>query len=84
MLAIEKLKIKIESLKQNFNQLQEENRALKAELEQGTGEDVKALEDLKELLAAKETEIAKLKNEIREKDVEIEAIITKVETLLGN
>jgi len=84
MLAIEKLKIKIESLKQNFNQLQEENRALKAKLEQGTGEDVEALEDLKELLAAKETEIAKLKNEIREKDVEIEAIITKVETLLGN
>jgi len=82
MNAIEKLKQKIEELKNNFNQLQEANAALKAELEgaSGNGEE---LEQLKRTLLSKEEQIQQLRNEITEKDTEIEAIIAKVETLLS-
>ena len=82
MNAIEKLKQKIEELKNNFNQLQEANAALKTELEgaSGNGEE---LEQLKRTLLSKEEQIQQLRNEITEKDTEIEAIIAKVETLLS-
>jgi predicted RNase H-like nuclease (RuvC/YqgF family) len=83
MSAIEKLKLKIEELKTNFNELHTENRGLKAELESGAGSNEEELNRLKELLETKEKQILQLKNEITEKDTEIEAIIAKVETLLG-
>ncbi len=83
MLAIEKLKIKIEELKHNFSQLQEENKLLKAEMESGLGEGAEELDRVRATLIAKESEITKLKKEITDKDTEIEAIIAKVETLLG-
>jgi predicted RNase H-like nuclease (RuvC/YqgF family) len=83
MSAIEKLKLKIEELKTNFNELHTENRGLKAELESGAGSNEEELNRLKELLETKEKQILQLKNEIVEKDTEIEAIIAKVETLLG-
>ena len=82
MHAIEKLKLKIEELKNNFNQLQETNRTLKAELEGATGSN-EELELLKRTLTAKEEQIQQLRAEIGEKDTEIEAIIAKVETLLA-
>ena len=82
MHAIEKLKLKIEELKNNFNQLQETNRTLKTELEGATGSN-EELELLKRTLIAKEEQIQQLRAEIGEKDTEIEAIIAKVETLLA-
>ena len=83
MSAIEKLKLKIEELKTNFNELHTENKGLKTELESGAGSNEEELNRLKELLETKEKQILQLKNEIVEKDTEIEAIIAKVETLLG-
>ena len=83
MSAIEKLKLKIEELKTNFNELHTENKGLKTELESGAGSNEEELSRLKELLETKEKQILQLKNEIVEKDTEIEAIIAKVETLLG-
>ena len=83
MSAIEKLKLKIEELKTNFNELHTENKGLKTELESGAGSNEEELNRLKELLETKEKQILQLKNEITEKDTEIEAIIAKVETLLG-
>ncbi len=82
MHAIEKLKHKIEELKNNFNQLQEVNRSLKAELEGAAGSS-EELEALKSQLSLKDEQIAQLRAEITEKDTEIEAIIAKVETLLA-
>lgn len=38
---------------------------------------------LKASLKAKEDEVAQLNNELLEKDIEIEAIVSKIESLLG-
>ncbi|NKQ40864.1 MAG: hypothetical protein HF962_04765 [Sulfurovum sp.] len=82
MTALDRLKEKIEILKQSYQSVQEENRTIKAELSNTSNNDSE-LEMLKEQIALKNREIERLTSNISEKDTEIEAIIAKVETLLA-
>jgi len=75
--------MKIEALKHNYSAVQAENTRLQAVIDANSQEDTKVLDHLRSTLMEKESEITKLKNEIADKDTEIEAIIAKVETLLG-
>ena len=83
MSAIERLKEKVEHMRENFLKLEKENASLKKELktaeQSGSSEE---LEELKKELIAKDDLIATLRQEIEKKDAEIEAIISKVEALL--
>ena len=75
MTAIERLKAKIDEWKSNYEAIAKENEELKAKLEncgEGNVQDVTQLEE----------EIAKLKQEIEEKDIEIESILENIEELL--
>ncbi len=75
MTAIERLKAKIDEWKSNYEAIAKENEELKAKLEncgEGNVQDVTQLEE----------EIAKLKQEIEEKDIEIENILENIEELL--
>ena len=75
MTALERLKAKIDEWKSNYEAIAKENEELKAKLEncgEGNVQDVTQLEE----------EIAKLKQEIEEKDIEIESILENIEELL--
>jgi len=82
MQAIERLKEKIEAIKNSYQAAQSEIDRLRAELVE-TGDNTEEVDRLKSQLLSKEEQIQQLKNEIIEKDTEIEAIIAKVETLLA-
>jgi predicted nucleic acid-binding Zn-ribbon protein len=88
--AIDKLKDKINLLKDAYQKMKIENRALKKrviELEERLVKyqesDFKEVTTLKNLLKEKEKKIKELQQDMLDKDAEIEAIISKVETLLG-
>lgn len=68
MEILERLSAKIDGLKEAYEVLKRENDELKSQLS-GSG----SLQD----------EVVKLKEELAQKDVEIEAIIEKVEALLA-
>ncbi len=68
MEILERLSAKIDGLKEAYEVLKRENDELKSQLS-GSG----SLQD----------EVTRLKSELAQKDVEIEAIIEKVETLLA-
>ena len=72
MTALERLAEKIGQWKENHQSLKDENATLKEQLNSASGEESK-----------KDDEIAMLKYELEEKDVEIEKIIAQVEALLG-
>jgi len=72
MTALERLAEKIEQWKQNHEAIKSENATLKEKLSTVSSDESK-----------KDDEIAMLKYELEEKDVEIEKIITQVEALLG-
>ena len=75
MTALERLKAKIDEWKKNYETIAKENEELKEKLENcgdGNVQDVTQLEE----------EIAKLKQEIEEKDIEIESILENIEELL--
>ena len=81
MIAIERLKERIESWKEDFEKLKEENEKLKEEnetLKSGSAEGGASAEEL----AKKDETIGRLRDELEQKDIEIEAIISKVEALL--
>ena len=89
MTAIERLKEKIEGWKSRIRELEESNKRLQKEkeelvreLKECGGGDSRELKELKEQLALKEETITLLQQELRDKDEEIEDIITKVEALL--
>ena len=83
MSALERLKEKVEHMRENFVRLEEENASLKKELEAARqNSSSEELEELKKELIAKDDLIATLRQEIENKDAEIEAIISKVEALL--
>jgi len=83
MSALERLKEKVEHMRENFVKLEEENASLKKELEAARqNSSSEELEELKKELIAKDDLIATLRQEIENKDAEIEAIISKVEALL--
>ncbi len=72
MSALQKLQEKIEEWRVDHEALKSENAQLKVELSTVSGsQDEQA------------SQIAALKNELEEKDAEIEKIITQVETLLS-
>ncbi|PHS41020.1 MAG: hypothetical protein COB07_03245 [Sulfurovum sp.] len=72
MSALQKLQEKIEEWRVDHEGLKSENAQLKVELENSSG-----AQGEKDML------IESLRNELREKDEEIEKIITQVETLLS-
>ena len=72
MVALQRLKEKIEAWKSDYEALKAENARLKTELQNATG----SQDD-------KDIQIEALKKELEEKDAEIEKIITQVETLLS-
>ena len=82
MSALDQLKEKVEAWKAQIKTLQEENRALKEELESAAGGS-EELERLRATVREYEATITALRDEIAEKDQEIEEIITKVEALLA-
>jgi predicted nucleic acid-binding Zn-ribbon protein len=69
----------IEKLTTLTNQLIEKHAAV-ANSSQALHDEISAL---KVTLKAKEDEVAQLNNELLEKDIEIEAIVSKIESLLG-
>lgn len=83
MSAIHRLREKIDDLKANFLTIQKENEELKLQSEIPTQSDDKLISSLRSDIANRNQQIKELKDELAEKDEEIEAIITKVETLLG-
>ncbi len=72
MSALQKLQEKIEQWRVDHEALKSENAQLKVELSNVSGSQ-----------NAQETQIAALKRELEEKDVEIEKIIAQVESLLA-
>lgn len=72
MSALQKLQEKIEQWRADHEALKSENAQLKVELSNVSGSQ-----------NAQETQIAVLKRELEEKDVEIEKIIAQVESLLA-
>ena len=72
MSALQKLQEKIEQWRVDHEALKSENAQLKAELSNVSGSQNE-----------QESQIAALKRELEEKDVEIEKIIAQVETLLS-
>lgn len=68
MEVLQRLKAKIENLHTSYTTIKEENERLKQQLQNSS-----SLHD----------EVARLKEELAQKDSEIEAIIQKVEALLG-
>ncbi len=72
MSALQKLQEKIEQWRADHEALKSENAQLKAELSNVSGSQ-----------NAQEAQIATLKRELEEKDVEIEKIIAQVESLLA-
>lgn len=83
MSAIHRLREKIDDLKANFLTIQKENEELKLQSEIPTQSDDKLISSLRSDIANRNQQIKELKDELAEKDEEIEAIITKVETLIG-
>jgi archaellum component FlaC len=77
MTALERLKAKIDEWKSNYETIAKENQELKAKLENSSNG------DCSEVIANLEAEINNLKQEIEEKDVEIESILESVEELLN-
>jgi len=82
MSALDRLKEKVEVWKKRIEELEEENRHLKARLDrdlddEGTVDDV-LLAELEEC----QSTVADLQEDIAVKDQEIEAIIAKVEALI--
>jgi len=82
MSAIERLKAKIEEIRGSYQAAQAELATVKRELAEA-GSSSEELDRFKSQLALKDEQIQQLRNEIIEKDTEIEAIIAKVETLLA-
>ena len=72
MTALQKLQEKIEQWRVDHESLKSENAQLKVELSNVSGSQNE-----------QESQIAALKRELEEKDVEIEKIIAQVETLLA-
>ena len=72
MNALQKLQEKIEQWRVDHESLKSENAQLKMELSNVSGSQNE-----------QEAQIAALKNELEEKDAEIEKIITQVESLLS-
>ena len=81
MQAIERLKEKIEAIRNSYQAAQAEIAELREALAGASSS--AELEMLKQQLAERDAQIAALQSELAEKDTEIEAIIAKVETLLG-
>ena len=67
-----KLNEKIENLLKNYEELQKENDTLKVELE-----------NTKELLSHKEKELLECKEEMALKELELEEVVNKIESILG-
>ena len=89
MSALNRLQEKIEQWRQDHEELKKQNANLKSQLA-GVAEAQKANESLTIEVEAKSTQctaleesIASLKKELEEKDIEIEKIITQVESLLA-
>ncbi len=82
MSALDRLKEKVESWKERIAQLEEENARLQEQLEAGAA-DSREVETLKAALNTCEETVASLRQEITDKDEEIEEIIAKVEALLA-
>ena len=72
MTALQKLQEKIEQWRADHEALKSENAQLKVELSNVSGSQ-----------SEKESQIAALKRELEEKDIEIEKIIAQVESLLA-
>jgi len=72
MPALNRLQDKITELKSGFEAIKQENTALKTELSNASGSQ-----------SEKEAQIEALQHELKEKDEEIEKIITQVEALLS-
>ena len=82
MSALDRLKEKVEAWKERIAQLEEENTRLQEQLEAGAA-DSQEVETLKAALNTCEETVASLRQEIADKDEEIEEIIAKVEALLA-
>ncbi|GAB6073779.1 hypothetical protein [Nautilia lithotrophica] len=63
---------KIDNLLKNYEELQKENQNLKLELE-----------NTKELLAQKDTELLECKEQMALKEIELEEVVSKIEAILG-
>jgi predicted RNase H-like nuclease (RuvC/YqgF family) len=82
MAALDRLKEKVETWKKQIETLTAENKDLKTRLDENT-EGNADVDKLHATLTEYEETITSLRNEIAEKDEEIEAIIAKVEALIG-
>jgi len=83
MSAIQRLREKIDEFKADFLRIKQENEELKLHSEIPADSDDELVASLRNDIASRNEQIKELKDELAEKDLEIEAIITKVETLLG-
>lgn len=83
---MEKLSTLTQDLMNRHNTLKEELENLRHEMvserAQGNGKD-EEIEHLNELLRQKDAEISAKNSELAEKDAEIEAIIAKIESIMG-
>jgi len=69
---LSKLNEKIDNLLKNYEELQKENENLKL-----------ALENNKELLAQKDSELLECKEQMALKEIELEEVVSKIEAILG-
>ena len=82
MSALDRLKEKVERWKERIAQLEEENRSLRERLEGAPGEESADAQDLRSALEACRETVTVLEKDIADKDLEIDAIIAKVEALI--
>ena len=82
MSALDRLKEKVEAWKQRIDELEQENRELRVQADQadqGSGEEA---DGLRIQLEACQNTVTELRDDIAAKDLEIDAIIAKVEALI--
>jgi predicted nucleic acid-binding Zn-ribbon protein len=79
MSALDRLKEKVDAWKQRIEELEQENHNLREQDTHGGNGEIDAL---RAQLEGCQKTVADLRNDIAEKDQEIEAIISKVEALI--
>ncbi len=82
MTALERLKSKIDEWKSDYEEIAKENEELKKQVANGGNSSVQDTSELEIEIDRLNAEIAKLKQEIELKDIEVENILENIEALL--
>jgi predicted RNase H-like nuclease (RuvC/YqgF family) len=82
MSALDRLKEKVDAWKLRIEELEQDNKELRKQVDHTGAGNSDEVDDLRVQLEACQNTVTELRNDIAEKDLEIDAIIAKVEALI--